>query len=493
MPAVLFRDPAGMVFLDGGAGNDALALRRFAPTSAAYVFEGGTGQNRLAADLSAANSDVVTLTASYVQSQRLGSPIYYLATGGNLGDGLVVGLGNGGNQVLVLGTQAGAPTTVLTGAGDDSIVVGTDPTGAAGQLFTLAAPLTIDGGAGNNFLLVSDAGRGAGDAFTVTGQMITAAAEGAVVNYRSTGGTFGKGVLLLGTAGDDNFTVMGQMPGASTVLFGQGGNDLFQVIVDTTTNYFGFVLDGGPGQDSLVVNDVTHTAVEHNHLFGGGAGQDELHYLGGSASFINYQNMEVPQTTVDPADSYIQALYQEHVGAAATPDAVALWRSVLATKGRAAVVQGIINLEQAREHQVSQWYVNYLGVPAPTGLAGWAAQILNLGQEAALANFLAANWSGLSDADYVRMVYRALLRRGLTDTELQAAEGLMVKFQRTGLVSILQMGAEYRTLTMADRFATLLHRAASQNELTVWVTSGLTQGQITVQFESTDEFYLFGG
>ena len=61
----------------------------------------------------------------------------------------------------------------------------------------LAAPVTLDGGPGNNQLVISDAGRVAANTFWVTSQAVSGDAEGFVVFYQATGGTFSRGVRCL--------------------------------------------------------------------------------------------------------------------------------------------------------------------------------------------------------------------------------------------------------------------------------------------------------
>jgi autotransporter-associated beta strand protein len=497
-PTTYFKDASTWTAVSAGDGNDSLTLRRLAPSPGYFVLDGGAGQNSLGIDLTAAaGPDSVTLAQNYVSSGRLGGVIYTRSTGGALGGGVTVTLGNSGNQVSVLGIAAGAPTLLQTGAGNDNVVVGTDPTGAAGQLYTLAGTLTLDAGAGANALTISDAGRAADDAFVLTSHSVTAIDEGATINLRATGGNFSKGLTVLGTQGNDNFVFQGQVPSTPTTLLGEGGNDLFQFVVDPTSNYGAVFVDGGSGTDALSVFDAANAAVEHDIHSSPTSGLADLRYFGGSHSVINYQNVESQVTSVGQQDSYIRALYQEHVGAAISPTELAQWKNVLQTSGRAAVVQGIENLPQARQYLVTQWYARYLG-SAPDGAAGgFVARLLTEQQETVLADFLAqASYykrAGGTDAAFVNRLYLDLMHRAPTSDEFQATLVLVARVGRSNAVLSMQGTKAYQAVTVTDRYTALLYRQPTTAEVNYWISRGWTQNQITLTFETSDEFYLYGG
>ncbi len=127
---------------------------------------GGGSNNRLVVFLNDSNTpDTVWLTGSGIARDRSPFLLFYRSSGGALGGGLALVLGDGPDAVVVQGQFAGAPTTVYGGGGDDAFFVGVSA--ASGY-----SNLTLDGGAGTDRLAVFDQSGGAAlqNAVTVTGQ-----------------------------------------------------------------------------------------------------------------------------------------------------------------------------------------------------------------------------------------------------------------------------------------------------------------------------------
>jgi hypothetical protein len=459
---------------------------RTAGPSVPIGIDGGAGNNALWVDLrAAAGPDGDYLSANTVHSNLLGD-LYYQATGGVFG-GLAVTLGNGGNKVSVLGTAAGTSTLLQTGAGNDTVAV----TSPQGLLNTLAGALTIDEGGGSNWLYVSEANRATGDSWFLNEGSI--AGDSFALRYMATGGAFA-GVQAFGGNGNDVFTVLGQTPGLPTTLFGDGGNDLFQVAVKPGSDYSNLTADGGAGSDVLSVVDQAGGAIMHTQPTGAGQGQIAVQYVNDLGSVVAYRNLEGPLPSVSPDQSYIQVLYLSHLGRSASPGEVATWQKVLAAGGRQAVVQGLLASAEARQYLVNQWYAQYLGT-GPDANAGALVNLLaSQPQEMVLATFLAGPAylakSGNTPDGFARRLFVDLLGRAPSDAEVK--QTVLQVTQRNGYqgaaLSVLT-APEYRARSVDLRYEQLLHRDPSAQELSAWVNSGLGQNQITLIFETTDEFY----
>jgi hypothetical protein len=496
--ATTFLDPATSLAINLGAGDDSLTVRRTAAGPASLSVDGGAGTNSLALDFSAlTGGDTVFITKDTVTSVGLPGPIHYTATGGTFGGGLTVTTGAGNDIVYVQSTALNTPTLVQTGAGDDSVIVSSDPGLRNGVLNGLAGRLTIDAGPGKNSLVLSDAAQGVGNQVWVTDHAIAGVQVPFSVSFKATGGNFNRGIALITGAGNDTINVLSQFPGAPTWVYTNGGDDTFHVSVTSASAYANLVLDGGSGTDTLLVYDQSGAAVMHNRVFLPGQGQEEVTYLGGAGSVVAYQNMDFAFDSVDPQGSYVQELYNTYLGMKASPADLGFWTGVLNSAGRDAVVQGILASAPARLHTAEGWFQTYLGFTPPLPTAQfWADQLLGQDQEKVLAEFVSSDVyyarAGGTDAAFAQRLYRDLLQHDPSPEQMQAAlDSLLPQVGRQGLAWLLLTSAEYRTLAMDARYQ-MLHRSASPAELDYWTFNGMTQDQIDRAFAELDEFYNLG-
>jgi hypothetical protein len=158
--------------------------------------------------------------------------------------------------------------------------------------------LTVDGGGGNNRLTVFLYDTIARDTVWLTGSAIARDTAPFLLFYRATGGTFGGGVtVVLGEPGGvraitaDTVVVQGQLPGAPTTVYANGGDDGFWVLVSETSNYAGLTLDGGAGASGVAVLDQSGGAVLRDLGPVIGEGVLQVSYPDGAVSRIAYQNL----------------------------------------------------------------------------------------------------------------------------------------------------------------------------------------------------------
>ncbi len=169
------------------------------------------------------------------------------------------------NDIFALtNVGSGSPTTVLTGAGDDTIHVGSHATPASnsgGTLNGILAQLTIDGGSGNDVLSMDDTGDTAANTGRLTGDQVIGLGIGAGVTYAG----FETLRIDLG-GGGDTFTVENTHAGPTT-LNTNGGSDR----VDLLANVGTLIIDAGAGVDTINVRTTGAPATVN-----GGADDDTI-------------------------------------------------------------------------------------------------------------------------------------------------------------------------------------------------------------------------
>ncbi len=155
------------VLIGGGSGDDTffvtpgrLAHEGDNPlflTGVQFLTVDGAGgsNNRLVVFLNdISTADKIWLTDNGIARDNNPFLLFYHASGGTLGGGVAVVLGNGPETVIVSGQQAGAPTTVYGEGGDDTFFVVV----TTGIRYN---NMTLDGGPGADSLAVFDLNGGA--------------------------------------------------------------------------------------------------------------------------------------------------------------------------------------------------------------------------------------------------------------------------------------------------------------------------------------------
>ena len=209
----------------------------------------------------AGNNSAETFNISATQFSRAGeNPLNYTGvTTLNI-------LGQGGADLFnVLGSASGTTTNVVGGSGNDEFVVSSSANGN-GLLTTMAGPIFIDGGAGTNGLVVSEAASTTADTVKVTSSTISSAVVPFSVTYQATGGTFNNGVLLLTGSAADHVNIESTAANAPFYAFTGAGNDVIVVssIADGSGVLSGIAgavfVDAGSGANSLGVSDQGNAA-----------------------------------------------------------------------------------------------------------------------------------------------------------------------------------------------------------------------------------------
>jgi hypothetical protein len=286
-PAINAAASGGTVALAPGTYREALILykrvRLVGSGSASTVLAGqGTGTGL---DITAPGVAISGLTVRGFNTALFASGPAYLAL----------------TDVPLSGNAAGADVSdvqtllIVSGPGDDvffvtpAVVVrqGDNALGYSGVRF-----LTVDGGGGTNTLNVLLNDTNAPDTVWLSAGGIARDTAPFLLFYRATGGTFGGGVAVVLGDGPEAVVVQGQLAGAPTTVYAQGGDDAFWVLVSESSGYAGLTLDGGDGTDGVAIFDQSGGAVLRDLGPVVGMGVLQVAYPDGAVSQLPYQNLE---------------------------------------------------------------------------------------------------------------------------------------------------------------------------------------------------------
>ena len=218
--------------------------------------DAGSGANAMFFEVDAApqlSQETVWLTdQTLTADQLIPEGVLFTATGGDYSNGIWLDTGSAQDTVYVQNTLPGVNTLVTTGAGADTLVLSSNPTGN-GNLATIAGPLKVDAGSGGNSLRLDDRAATSGNAFVqVLGTSILGLAgpsDDIPVVYAATGGTFTD--IRLDASNDPavNETFRIANPNGSLRLYGRRGGER----IDIETTLWPVEIRGGPGDDLINV------------------------------------------------------------------------------------------------------------------------------------------------------------------------------------------------------------------------------------------------
>jgi hypothetical protein len=478
------------VKVNAGAGNDTVTVKPTTASTTSVTVDAGTGSNTLVSDLSSLpQNNTVTVTKAGIGDTAALLALYYQATGGTFGGGVIVKTGAGNDLVDVKSTLAGAPTSVYTGAGNDVLMAGSSTNPTQSVLAGIASPVILDGGAGANSVTASDAADPVGQtayvydkAFYYNGSAATP------ILYQATGGTVASATLDQGT-GNDTAVIRSKTAGVPTTVNSGAGNDSFNVAVSSSTALTGLNLSGGAGVNSLSVSDPANPAVMTNLSAGNGSGTVAVSYLNGQPSQVSYSGLQAVQTSVSPAESFARQVFHKVLHRDPSPAELA-WavKTQALPNGAAVFVNTMVALPEAHVWVVANWYGKYLGTP-PDGLYGyWINRLGQVSQDQALSEFLATELNG-TNADYVQQVYVALVGHGANADQLNAAlTQKLPQSGRAGLALSVIKNAEFQWLSVINYYQTLLNRTPAPSEVATWIGLGLDQSAMEVAFLLLPQF-----
>ena len=258
---VTVKSITGPTEIHTGAGNDTINVLAKDPGVAgsemklpdyplALEVNAGTEVNKLIVDQTASLIPVnVNVTTGQITSELLPA-VNFTAAGGSYLGGIQVKTGAFADSVNVRSTLTQVPVNVTTAGGNDLIRVGTEAQSSAGHLGLIRGPLAVDGGLGQNFLLLTDRDSltGHSNAVVTADQVLGFAgpSNNIAVQYKAT-----LGQMSLGLSGSEVAADVFQLisPNASTQILGNGGNDQVQIRSLTQPA----AIAGGNGNDVVLV------------------------------------------------------------------------------------------------------------------------------------------------------------------------------------------------------------------------------------------------
>lgn len=247
--------------LRGSGGDDQITVGTGSLDSiiGAIIVEGGgqAGDSLVLNDSVSPFSDTFTITSTMINRVVFGS-VTFSGVGG-----VTLNAQSGANAVNIVSTAAGVPLTLNSGAGFDTITLGS----GSGNLDNILAPIILDGGTNTDTLTLNDSLSTAAHTYTVTGTtfsrdgliLITSAANVEIIT------------LLAGSGGD---TLDARNATTPLTLNAGGGDDLVlgSPFADTLIGspgldtYAGFGITG----DAIVTDAGITSAALGNDIFSGG-------------------------------------------------------------------------------------------------------------------------------------------------------------------------------------------------------------------------------
>jgi uncharacterized protein YkwD len=219
--------------------------------------------------------------------------------------------------------------------------------------------------------------------------------------------------------------------------------------------------------------------------------------LGGSNVRLNFTPSSI---------TYIRDFYQTILGRQGSNAEVNSWLPALQVLGPAGVASLFEHSQEAREREVTRWYVTYLGRQAQGGEEqGWVNALLQgLPEESALAAILGSDEfydragtlssSGTGDQRYIQALYSVLLSRTGSAADIASWVGTLRSLGRQSVALHFLQSMEYRCDEVRLYYASILNRssAPSSAEIMGWAGSNLDLLNIRVCFESSHEYYMNG-
>jgi acrosin len=235
--------------VNAGVGNDTVTAgagsNNLDYLARALTVNGGTGSDLLNINDQANNiGSTYTATATSVRRQNWVSSVTMNYSGF---ERLALNTGLRNDQVSLAGVAI--PAAVATGNGDDTVVL--SPWG--GAFGTVPPPVSVDGGIGSNWLVISDQNNLVGGSYTITTAAVTrtVGVTTTAVNYT------GISRLVLTTGiGPDRVNVE-STPGATAVSTGDGADTVTVAAQARSLDVIQGLLtvNGGTGVNQLQVND----------------------------------------------------------------------------------------------------------------------------------------------------------------------------------------------------------------------------------------------
>jgi hypothetical protein len=240
-----------------------------------------------------------------------------------------------------------------------------------------------------------------------------------------------------------------QPSGSPLTINTGGGDDVVGVAASETTNFNGVTIDGGPGNNTLGVVDISGGGVVRNFPVSPNSGTVAVIYPD-SRDFISYLNFPNIGGSLDANRNYIISLFHQILGRSPTAGELTTFTNLLLSQGRLDVVTTLERSQEGRTHLVDGWFLQYLGRPANPG----------------------------EDTPFVQ----ALLAGEAEEDVLSSLTGNSAFFHSN----------DYRNQQVFAYYERLVLRVPSQTEVNNWVFTSNSIETIRELLEISDEYYNVG-
>jgi len=205
--------------------------------------------------------------------------------------------------------------------------------------------------------------------------------------------------------------------------------------------------------------------------------------------------------------AFVDRLYQNSLQRPGSLNELNGWVALIPKIGISGVASDIIHSAEADARLVDQLYFKFLGRPADSAGESFWVKFLQAShtEEDVIAGLLgsnefyqlAPNLANIGspddpDADFVRALYKTLLGRAGSASEISSWVVQLPSLGRTGLVNAITHSLEFRTDQVTSFYVTFLHRSGSANEIAGWARSKLDLLSIEVGFVGSGEFFTNG-
>ena len=406
---------------------------------------------------------------------------------------------DGSGAVTLSGTLTAASTpAALGGIGVDTFTINT----------VSVSGLTLDGRQGSDLYL------------------ITLGAIAGPVTINDSGTAENDQAQLNATAGGETFTItptqltvgtfiLSYNPALEQLTVNAGGGDDAATV--TPSANMAIVLDGGERRLVNVLN--FHGAGQSVTVAGNSFTAAGLQPV----TFSNFMMTHVANAAgtlqfpggLNANQRFVQSLYYHYLGRLGATAELNSWTDLLGTLTPSAIANGIARSTEAVTRVIESLYIQFLDrLPDAAGQAHWVGQMQTPGvtMEQVIAGFVASGeFATRADAmfptastneSYVRALYRTLLGRTPSDSEVASWISQLPTAGRFSTAMIFLGSTEFRTASVQSFYGvatfptqpywrSLLHRtfATSTSEISSWVTSGLDLYSIESQFASSAEAF----
>ncbi|MCI0458124.1 MAG: DUF4214 domain-containing protein [Gemmataceae bacterium] len=282
---------------------------------------------------------------------------------------------------------------------------------------------------------------------------------------------------VLGSINANAFRPLTLSNKTNVTVNGLGGDDLFVANIGAVPEGLeSLTLDGGDGTNVLVGRPLP---------------------AGLTVTLLNLQRQDN-----DEASSFINRIYADQLNRPADVAGLNHWKGILNSSGRGAVIRGIEQSLEGRTNLVRNWYRQFLGREVDdAGLSYWVGQRLIQGasEEEVQAGILGSAEflqraqgqfnSGDPNENFLRAVYRLLLKRDLDPAGLAFWGGVVQTFGREAVGLGVMQSQEFRTLALATFYETLLERDLDEAGSRYWMNLPGNLDDVRQGIQESDEFF----